>query len=90
MIDIIVHEFVSQNRSIDPYLLHDHVSQNYPIDVDYIADLNGRKRKPPVGRAGSFLSQLVLRIAEDLGLDLAPSTRARHEGRAIYNPERYF
>jgi hypothetical protein len=87
IVDHIVHQFHSENRTIDPYDLHDHIHQHYPSEIATIAAHNEHKRRPPTGMAGSMLSRLILHISEALGLELSPRTSAMHEGKAILSSE---
>jgi hypothetical protein len=87
IIDIIVHEFVSHDRSLDPGLLHHRIGSHYHHDIAYIAAHNGHQRKPPKNKAGSHLSKLILTIQLNDNLYLSPRTMAKHEGRAIYDPQ---
>ena len=83
IVDHIVHEFHKEDRGIDPYALHDHIRGRYPNEIAIIAAHNEHRRKPPTGVAGSLLSRLILAISDELGLDLSPTTSAKHEGRAV-------
>jgi hypothetical protein len=85
--DLIVHEFISEDRRLHPGHLHDRIKHDYHHDIAHIARHNEHKRKRPVGNVGREFSHLILSIARDLGLHLSHHTRAKHEGKSIYNPE---
>lgn len=89
IINIVVHIFVSEDRRLHPHrhLIRRVLEEEHNPHIDEIVALNGRKRRPPSGRAQQELSRLILTVHVRNNLYLSPVTRAIHEGHAVYCPE---
>lgn len=87
IIDLIIHEFISINHSIDAMFLHHHVRKHYHHDIEEIARMNHHRRVPPSGTAKRHLSRVILRMHHEMGLPLSHRQYAEHQGSAVYDAE---
>lgn len=89
VISKIVNEFTAEGR-LGPSKaaqLRARIEKDYMHQIAWIARNNGYKRKPLHGEPLSKYSALILQIADNHGLYLSPSARARYQAQMYYVPK---